>query len=387
MLLGCRQPVAFRPEGGATFQTTKRLFRSSRSCVRYQSFGFDNWDKMNCIRSKERHARVQASDSSSSVTRKGGGLEQIAEIGTMMFPIWALISATTAFFFPSTLSWMTTSQFEQGVGLLMLSMGLSLSLDDFKKCAQQPIPILLGFFCQYSILPILAYTISHLMSLPPSLATGMIILGSCPGGQASNVATYVAHGSVSLSVLMTTVSTIAAAVMTPLLSTLLAGQYIPVNGLALAESTAKLVLLPTVAGVILNEMIPKKIDIIRPAMPLVALFLTVVLCAVPVAQVQKVLQLNGSAVIGPVVLLHSMGYLLGYLLPKSLKFSETISRTVSIETGMQSAAMAYALSTKHFADIMVAVPASVSIVIMVWMGAALASIWRTMPPRQGAVSP
>lgn len=218
------------------------------------------------------------------------------------------------------------------------------------------------------------------MSLPPSLATGMIILGSCPGGQASNVATYVAHGNVSLSVLMTTVSTVAAAVMTPLLSTLLAGQYIPVNGLALAESTAKLVLLPTIAGVFLNEVFPRQIDKVRPAMPLIALFLTVILCAVPVAQVQSVLQLNGSAVIGPVVLLHSMGYLLGYVLPKTMRFPETVSRTVSIETGMQSAAMAYALSTKHFADVMVAVPASVSIVIMVWMGAALASVWRTMPP-------
>jgi len=323
---------------------------------------------------------VCASSSSSPPAKGGFGLEQIAEIGTMLFPIWALISATTAFFYPSTLNWMTTSQFEQGVGLLMLSMGLSLSLEDFKKCAEQPIPILLGFVCQYSILPILAFTISRVMSLPPSLATGMIILGSCPGGQASNVATYVAHGNVSLSVLMTTVSTVAAAVMTPLLSTLLAGQYIPVNGLALAESTAKLVLLPTIAGVFLNEVFPRQIDKVRPAMPLIALFLTVILCAVPVAQVQSVLQLNGSAVIGPVVLLHSMGYLLGYVLPKTMRFPETVSRTVSIETGMQSAAMAYALSTKHFADVMVAVPASVSIVIMVWMGAALASVWRTMPP-------
>lgn len=81
----------------------------------------------------------------------------------------------------------------------------------------------------------------------------------------------------------------------------------------------------------------------------------------------------------PVCLLHGFGYLLGYLLPKTLGFNEKISRTVSIETGMQSAAMAYALSTKHFADIMVAVPASVSIVVMVWMGAALASVWRMMP--------
>lgn len=361
------------------FQVRERALVSlSFRRVRCERLGFNGGLRFNNV--KQSQSFVCASSSSSPPAKGGFGLEQIAEIGTMLFPIWALISATTAFFYPSTLNWMTTSQFEQGVGLLMLSMGLSLSLEDFKKCAEQPIPILLGFVCQYSILPILAFTISRVMSLPPSLATGMIILGSCPGGQASNVATYVAHGNVSLSVLMTTVSTVAAAVMTPLLSTLLAGQYIPVNGLALAESTAKLVLLPTIAGVFLNEVFPRQIDKVRPAMPLIALFLTVILCAVPVAQVQSVLQLNGSAVIGPVVLLHSMGYLLGYVLPKTMRFPETVSRTVSIETGMQSAAMAYALSTKHFADVMVAVPASVSIVIMVWMGAALASVWRTMPP-------
>ena len=315
---------------------------------------------------------------------------------------------------------MTTKQFEQGVGLLMLAMGLSLTLDDFRNCLKQPVPILLGFVCQYSILPLLAFTISRLMSLPPSVACGMIILGSCPGGQASNVATFVAYGNVSLSVLMTTVSTMGAAVMTPLLSSVLAGRYVPIDGVGLAVSTVQLVLVPTVAGLLLNEFARKQVDVVRPFMPFVALFLTVVLCAVPVgidwlilgrpsidaawtlrdararalaltratrsfvrqvAQVQPVLAVNGAGVVLPVVLLHGFGYLLGYVLPKVLKMSEKTSRTVSIETGMQSAALAYGLSVKHFAsDVMVAVPASVSIVIMVWMGAGLAAFWRSRGP-------
>jgi len=177
---------------------------------------------------------------------------------------------------------MTTQQFEQGVGLLMLAMGLSLTLDDFRNCLKQPVPILLGFVCQYSILPLLAFTISRLMSLPASVACGMIILGSCPGGQASNVATFVAYGNVSLSVLMTTVSTMGAAVMTPLLSSVLAGRYVPIDGVGLAVSTVQLVLVPTVAGLLLNEFARKQVDVVRPFMPFVALFLTVVLCAVPV---------------------------------------------------------------------------------------------------------
>ena len=181
-----------------------------------------------------------------------------------------------------------------------------------------------------------------------------------------------------MSVLMTTVSTMGAAVMTPLLSTALAGRYVPIDGVGLALSTVQLVLIPTILGLMLNEYARKQVDVIRPIMPFVALFLTVVLCAVPVAQVQPLLAVSGAAVILPVVMLHGFGYLLGYLLPKvAFRMDERTSRTVSIETGMQSAALAYGLSVKHFAsDAMVAVPASVSIVIMVWMGAALAAFWR-----------
>lgn len=326
------------------------------------------------MRARARQPGASASASPSSAS----SLETFSNGVQLLFPVWALLSATTVYFNPALLNWITTVQFEQGVGLLMLSMGLSLTLDDFRKCIQQPIPILLGFVCQYSVLPILAFSISRLMSLPPSVAIGMILLGSCPGGQASNVATFVARGNVSLSVLMTTVSTMGAAVMTPLLSTALAGRYVPIDGVGLALSTVQLVLIPTILGLMLNEYARKQVDVIRPIMPFVALFLTVVLCAVPVAQVQPLLAVSGAAVILPVVMLHGFGYLLGYLLPKvAFRMDERTSRTVSIETGMQSAALAYGLSVKHFAsDAMVAVPASVSIVIMVWMGAALAAFWR-----------
>lgn len=310
-------------------------------------------------------------------------LEKVADVATMLFPVWALISGCTAFFHPASLNWMTTQQFEWGVGLLMLAMGLSLTKEDFVKCAASPVPILLGFVCQYSILPILAVVISKLMNLPAAFATGLILLGCCPGGQASNVATYVAQGDVALSVLMTAASTVAATVMTPTLTSWLAGAYIPVDGWALFKSTVELVLLPTVLGLLANEYFKKQVDVVRPVMPLVALALTVVLCAVPVAQVADVLRASGLSACTPVILLHSCGYLLGYMLPRLLGFNEKTSRTVSIETGMQSAAMGYALSTKHFADVLVAVPSSVSIVFMVWLGAALAVVWRMMPIKDG----
>ncbi|KAL6779846.1 hypothetical protein ACKKBG_A13970 [Auxenochlorella protothecoides x Auxenochlorella symbiontica] len=306
-------------------------------------------------------------------------LEKLADVLTMMFPLWALISGVVAYRHPASLNWITGAQFEAGVGTLMLAMGLSLTKDDFRKCVSNPVPILCGFAAQYAIMPSLALAISRALGLSPGLSVGLILLGCCPGGQASNIATYVANGDVALSVIMTAASTLAATVMTPLLTSTLAGRFVPVSTAALAASTVKLVLLPTLAGVVLNETLPGLVGRVRPAMPLLAILLTVVLCATPVAQVAPLLALHGASACLPVLLLHTLGYFFGYLLPRVLGFGERTSRTVSIETGMQSAAMGYALSTKHFADVLVAMPSAVSILFMVWIGAALAVVWRLVP--------
>ncbi|KFM23779.1 putative sodium-dependent transporter YocS [Auxenochlorella protothecoides] len=287
-------------------------------------------------------------------------LEKLADVLTMMFPLWALVSGVVAGRRPASLNWITGAQFEAG-------------------CVSNPVPILCGFAAQYAIMPSLALAISRALGLSPGLSVGLILLGCCPGGQASNIATYVANGDVALSVIMTAASTLAATVMTPLLTSTLAGRFVPVSTAALAASTVKLVLLPTLAGVVLNETLPGLVGRVRPAMPLLAILLTVVLCATPVAQVAPLLALHGASACLPVLLLHTLGYFFGYLLPRVLGFGERTSRTVSIETGMQSAAMGYALSTKHFADVLVAMPSAVSILFMVWIGAALAVVWRLVP--------
>lgn len=147
-----------------------------------------------------------------------------------------------------------------------------------------------GFAVQYSVMPTLGYLVSRVLGLSPAFSVGLILLGSCPGGQASNLATYVANGDVALSVLMTAASTLCATFMTPLLCSVLAGQLVPVNAWSLAKSTIQLVFLPTVLGVIINEIAPKPVDVIRPIMPMLSLAITIFLCAVPVAQVAPILR-------------------------------------------------------------------------------------------------
>ncbi|CAG9467701.1 unnamed protein product [Pedinophyceae sp. YPF-701] len=307
------------------------------------------------------------------------GYEQLVEVLTTMFPVWVFLGAAIGIMKPSAVVWFSNDLFTYGLGFLMLSMGLTLTFDDFKQCAANPVPIAVGYLAQYCIKPLLGYAIASTLGLSPALATGLILVSCCPGGQASNVATFIAHGNVALSVLMTTASTIGAIIMTPLLTKLLAGTLVPVDAAGLALSTFQVVLVPTVAGVLLNEYAKPLVSKIRPILPLIGVALTTLLCASPVGQVAQVLKDSGGSLIGPVGLLHAFAFSMGYWLCKLLGFSETTSRTVSIETGMQSAALGFMLAMQHFSDPLVAVPSAVSVVFMALGGSGLAVFWRGKP--------
>jgi Sodium Bile acid symporter family len=151
------------------------------------------------------------------------GLEKLADRLATLFPLWVFVGAALGIMKPSAVTWFSSTLFTYALGFLMLSMGLTLTVADFKKCAERPAPILVGYAAQYFIKPMLGFLIAKALALPDALAVGLILVSCCPGGQASNVATFIAHGDVALSVLMTTASTIGAIVMTPLLTKILAG--------------------------------------------------------------------------------------------------------------------------------------------------------------------
>ncbi|CAH2058787.1 unnamed protein product [Thlaspi arvense] len=216
------------------------------------------------------------------------------------------------------------------------------------------------------------------LKLSAPLATGLILVSCCPGGQASNVATYISKGNVALSVLMTTCSTIGAIIMTPLLTKLLAGQLVPVDAAGLAVSTFQVVLVPTIVGVLANEFFPKFTSKIITVTPLIGVILTTLLCASPIGQVAEVLKTQGAQLILPVALLHAAAFAIGYWISK-FSFGESTSRTISIECGMQSSALGFLLAQKHFTNPLVAVPSAVSVVCMALGGSGLAVFWRNQP--------
>ncbi|XP_039143659.1 sodium/pyruvate cotransporter BASS2, chloroplastic [Dioscorea cayenensis subsp. rotundata] len=305
--------------------------------------------------------------------------ERIVELLTTLFPVWVLLGTLIGIIKPSAVTWLETDLFTVGLGLLMLSMGLTLTFEDFRRCMRNPWTVGVGFLAQYMIKPLLGYVIAKTLRLSAPLATGLILVSCCPGGQASNVATYISKGNVALSVLMSICSTIGAIVMTPLLTMLLAGQLVPVNAVGLAISTFQVVLVPTITGVLLHEYFPKFTKKIITLMPLIGVVLTTLLCASPIGLVSEVLKTQGTQVIIPVAILHIGAFALGYWLSRVSSFGESTSRTISIECGMQSSALGFLLAKRHFTNPLVAVPSAVSVVCMALGGSVLAVFWRNKP--------
>ncbi|XP_052627493.1 sodium/pyruvate cotransporter BASS2, chloroplastic isoform X2 [Lactuca sativa] len=304
--------------------------------------------------------------------------ERIIETLTTLFPLWVIIGTIIGIYKPSAVTWLQTDLFTVGLGFLMLSMGLTLTFEDFRRCLRNPWTVGVGFLAQYLIKPILGFLIAMTLKLSAPLATGLILVSCCPGGQASNVATYISKGNVALSVLMTTCSTIGAIIMTPLLTKLLAGQLVPVDAAGLAISTFQVVLVPTILGVLMNEFFPKFTSKIITVTPLIGVILTTLLCASPIGQVADVLKTQGLQLLLPVAALHGAAFFIGYAISK-LSFGESTSRTISIECGMQSSALGFLLAQKHFTNPLVAVPSAVSVVCMALGGSALAVYWRNQP--------
>lgn len=320
----------------------------------------------------------QVSDALEAATPKSD-LEKFTETLTTLFPVWVCLGAAFGIAKPSAFSWFKSDLFTYSLGFLMLSMGLTLTVDDFRQCLKNPVPIGVGYLAQYIVKPLLGFAIARFLHLSAPLAVGLILVSCCPGGQASNVATYIAHGDVALSVLMTTASTLGAIIMTPLLTKTLAGTLVPVDAKGLALSTFQVVLVPTLLGVLANECFPNIVKKLKAFLPLVGVFLTTLLCASPCAQVADILKTQGLNLCIPVGLLHVAAFSLGYFLSKGLGFNEKTARTVSIETGMQSAALGFLLAQAHFKDPLVAVPSAVSVVFMALGGSGLAVFWRNKP--------
>lgn len=295
---------------------------------------------------------------------------------TNAFPLWVLAGGALALWHPCWFTWFTGDWITWGLAVIMLGMGITLRLEDFRAVARARGAVGLGFGAQYLIMPCLGWGVAHAMDLPTPYAVGLILVASCPGGTASNVVTYLAGGRLALSVLMTMASTLAAVVMTPLLTRGLAGTLVPVPAAGLLLSTVKVVLAPVLLGLALHHLAPRAVRILLPAAPLVSVITIAMICASIIGSSADALRESGSRLLVAVVLLHTGGFGLGYLAAHLGRQDPTVCRTVSIEVGMQNSGLGAVLARSHFADPLTALPCALSATVHSVIGSLLAGWWR-----------
>ncbi len=291
--------------------------------------------------------------------------------------ILVLVTALLSLAFPSAFQHVRPTVINYLLGAVMFGMGLTLKLQDFKIIFSRPKDVVIGCLAQFVVMPLLAWGLVSLFQLDEALALGVVLVGCCPGGTASNVITYLAKGDLALSVGITSVSTLLAPLLTPLLTWALAGKSIDVDVMSMFLSILWVVILPIVMGLLVKWIWPnfteRTIDYL-PAFSSIAIALIVAI--IISANASKLLA--GGLLIILVVMLHNIfGLCLGYLAGWMLRLSEPKKRAISIEVGMQNSGLASSLATIHFAAYPLAtIPGAIFSVWHNLSGAAVAYYFR-----------
>jgi bile acid:Na+ symporter, BASS family len=292
---------------------------------------------------------------------------------TKLFPVWAILLSITAYFYAGFFSGFKSAIIPL-LTVVMFGMGMTLKWSNFKEVLKSPKVILLGVCLQYLIMPLSAFVISESFGLSAELTAGMILVGSCPGGTASNVITYLAEGDVALSITLTLSSTIIAVVATPAFSLLYLNHIIPVPFWDMMLSILQIVLIPVLLGTAINSFFGEKMDKIRNFFPFLSTISIVLIIAIIVGlNRDKIGQVDFTTILA--VILHNIsGLVFGYWLTRLFGYDEKTCRTISIEVGMQNSGLSVALAIKYFSAI-AALPGAIFSIWHNLSGSLLAGCW------------
>ncbi|WP_291794373.1 bile acid:sodium symporter family protein [Brevibacterium sp.] len=300
----------------------------------------------------------------------------------LVFPLLIIAGGLAGFFFSDTIS-QAAPAVNPMLGVVMLTMGLTLRPVDFGLVIKRPVPVLLGVVAQYVIMPLVALGIVTLLDLPPLIAAGVILVGCAPGGTASNVVSYLARGDVALSVTMTSISTLLAPLLTPLLTLWLAGQYMPLDGGSMALTIVNVVLLPVLAGIVIRMLLPRITEALLPVLPWLSVLAISVIVAIVVSGSAETIVSAGLLVLVAVILHNVAGMALGYGAAALFRLPVPSRRTTAIEVGMQNSGLAAGLAAQYM-DPLSALPGAVFSVWHNVSGALFATLCRSIDKRKTA---
>ncbi len=290
-----------------------------------------------------------------------------------LFPLWALLFSAVAYaladIFATLQGWIVPL-----LSLVMFVMGLNLTSEDFLRISANPKPIVIGVLLQFLLMPLLAFSLASILKLSPQLTVGMILVGSCAGGTASNVISYLAKADLALSISLTVTSTLVGVIATPLLCSLYLSQTIAVDSLGMLLSIAQLVLLPVSIGALLNYYAINTVDKVRPMLPSLSIILILLIIAIIVSLNSERLGETGLLILLAVIL-HNLGGLAGgYTLSRLCGLNVRQSHTIAIEVGMQNSGLGVALALQFF-SVTAALPGALFSIWHNISGSILASYW------------
>ncbi|HTE32238.1 MAG TPA: bile acid:sodium symporter family protein [Chryseolinea sp.] len=263
--------------------------------------------------------------------------------------------------------------------ILMFGMGTGLSIQDFTAVVKMPKGVVAGVLCHYLIMPLVALTITKIFSFPPEVSAGIILIGSCPNGMASNVMTYLARANLALSVTLTAISTFIAPFVTPMFMQLFAGQYVEINFWTMAWDITKIVIIPVTAGLIFNYFLHGKFKLLDQVMPLLSMIAIGLIIVIITSAGRDSLLVVGVSLVFAVLLHNMSGYFLGYWCAKLLRLNDRDCRTIAIEVGLQNAGLGSSLAMALGKLSTVGLAPAIFAPVMNITGSSLALWWRARP--------
>ena len=304
-------------------------------------------------------------------------LRRLSVVLTRFMGVIIIAFSALALWQPWIFSWVAP-HISAMLGIIMLGMGMTLHWQDFSHVLRHPRDLGLGLVVQFGCMPLLAFALCHVFALPPELAMGMILVGTAPGGTASNVLTFIARGDVAFSVAMTAAATLVSLLLTPPLTWLLGGVWVPVDMGGLFWSIVKIVLVPVLLGLLLHHFQRGLVDRLMPFLPLAsALVITLVIAGIIAVNAQNILS-AGPAIFAAVIAHNLLGLAVGWFAACRLRFAPPRRRALAIEIGTQNPGLATALALAHFTP----AAAIAGALFSVWQnisGALLSNFWATRP--------
>ena len=293
-----------------------------------------------------------------------------------LFPLWIILFSFSALLRPEFFTWFSGNLITLGLGIIMLGMGLTLKISDFKILFKNPRWTIIGVFTQFSVMPFLGWAITKIFELPDFFAVGLILVSCCPGGTASNVIAYLSNLNVAFSVTMTFISTVTGVILTPILITSISGELINVDLKGLFLSATKVVLLPVFIGLIVSkyfQTFTKKIVVYCPS---VAVIFIVLIVASIIGEGKEVILQSGINLLISIMILHLLGFIIGFVISFIFLGDKKLSKTICIEIGMQNSGLGVVLAKENYVNPLTAIPSAISSLVHSIYGSIFVAIFK-----------